>query len=77
MNAYFAHPTEISPFMESAGLRTLNLIGCEGVVSAIEEKINKLTQLEFGQWVDLNYRLGQDPSLHGAAEHLLYIGEKI
>ena len=27
-------------------------------------------------WVDLNYRLGQDPALYGAADHLLYIGEK-
>jgi hypothetical protein len=28
-------------------------------------------------WVDLNYRLGQEPSLHGAADHLLYVGRKI
>lgn len=77
VNAYFAHPADIVPFMESAGLQTLNLIGCEGVVSAVEEKINQLTRLEFEQWVNLNYRLGQEPSLHGAAEHLLYIGEKV
>lgn len=77
VNAYFAHPTEICPFMESVGLQTLNLIGCEGVISAVEEKINQLPQPEFAQWVDLNYRLGQEPSLHGAAEHLLYIGEKV
>jgi S-adenosylmethionine-dependent methyltransferase len=76
VNAYFAHPTEICPFMESAGVQTLNLIGCEGVVSAIEEKINQLTDEEFELWVDLNYRLGQEPSLYGAAEHLLYVGEK-
>jgi ubiquinone/menaquinone biosynthesis C-methylase UbiE len=77
VNAYFAHPTEICPFMESAGLHMLNLIGCEGVVSAVEEKINQLSHPEFEQWVDLNYRLGQEPSLHGAAEHLLYVGEKL
>jgi len=52
------------------------LIGCEGIVSAIEEKINELTRPEFEHWVDLNYRLGQEPTLYGAAEHLLYIGEK-
>ena len=27
-------------------------------------------------WVDLNYQMGKDPSTHGCAEHLLYIGEK-
>jgi ubiquinone/menaquinone biosynthesis C-methylase UbiE len=77
VNAYFAHPSEIGPFMTSAGFHTLNLIGCEGVVSAVEEKINQLPRQEFEQWVDLNFRLGQEPSLHGAAEHLLYIGEKV
>ena len=77
VNAYFAHPLEIKPFMESAGLHTLNLIGCEGVVSLVEEKINQLEGAEFDLWVDFNYRMGQDRSLHGAAEHLLYIGEKV
>ena len=63
--------------MKAAGLQTLNLIGCEGIVSAVEEKINQLSPPEFEQWVDLNYRLGQEPSLQGAAEHLLFIGEKV
>ena len=76
VNAYFAHPTEIVPFMESAGLTTLNLIGCEGVVSAVEDNVNQLTGSDWELWVDFNYRMGQEPSLHGAAEHLLYIGEK-
>ncbi|MCP5099021.1 MAG: class I SAM-dependent methyltransferase [Chloroflexi bacterium] len=76
VNAYFAHPTKIAPLMESVGLSTLNLIGCEGVVSAVEEKVNQLTGADWDLWVDFNYRMGQEPSLHGAAEHLLYIGEK-
>jgi hypothetical protein len=42
----------------------------------IEEKINELRGDEFESWIELNYRLGKDPSLHGAAEHLLYIGRK-
>ena len=77
VNVYFAHPAEICPFMESAGLQTLNLIGCEGIVSAIETKVNQLARADFDLWVDFNYRLGQEPSLHGAADHLLYIGEKV
>ncbi len=27
-------------------------------------------------WVTLNYQLGKDPSVHGGAEHLLYVGRK-
>ena len=76
VNVFFAHPTEITPFMESCGLKTLNLIGCEGVASQVEENVNQLEGKAWDVWVDFNYRMGQDPSLHGAAEHLLYIGEK-
>jgi S-adenosylmethionine-dependent methyltransferase len=75
-HAYFAHPEEICPFMEGAGLHTLELIGCEGVVSEIEERVNQLTGEAWEMWVELNYRLGKERSLHGAAEHLLYIGCK-
>jgi S-adenosylmethionine-dependent methyltransferase len=75
-NAYFAHPDEIVPYMEAAGFATLALIGCEGLVAGHEEKVNALQGEAWQRWVDLNYRLGQEPSLHGAADHLLYIGRK-
>jgi len=31
--AYYAHPDEVVPLMESCDLKTLRLIGCEGVVA--------------------------------------------
>ena len=73
-DSYFAHPSEIKPLMERGGFYTLDLLGCEGVVSFIEEEINLLQGELWAAWVDLNYRLGRDPSIHGAVEHLLYIG---
>ncbi len=73
-DAYFAHPAEILPLMESEGFRTLELIACEGVVSMIEERVNELEGELWEAWVELNWRLGKDPSVHGAAEHLLYVG---
>jgi hypothetical protein len=63
--------------MEQGGFATLDLIACEGVVSMIDEQLNTLTGEQWQAWVDLNYRLGKDPSVHGAAEHLLYVGEKL
>ena len=72
--AYFAHPGEIEPFMASAGFYKLCLIGCEGIVAGNEEKVNQLSGQDWEIWVELNYRLGQDVALHGAADHLLYIG---
>ncbi len=62
--------------MENGGCKTLDLVGCEGITSMIEEKINELSGEAFEFWADLNYRLGRNPSLHGAAEHLLYVGRK-
>lgn len=76
-NAYFASLSEVKPLMEQEDFETLDLIGCEGIVSLIEEKVNALTGREFDEWVELNYQLGRDPSVQGACEHLLYVGKKV
>lgn len=65
------HRTE---FMEAAGFATLGLIGCEGVVAGHEGKVNAVQGEAWELWVDLNYRLGQDPALRSATNHPLYIG---
>jgi len=75
-DAYFAHPSEIKPFIEKAGFETLDLVACEGIISMIEEKVNELTGELWEAWVELNYCLGKDPTVHGVAEHLLYVGRK-
>jgi S-adenosylmethionine-dependent methyltransferase len=75
-NAYYAQPEEVLPFMEQHKLKMLSLIGCEGIIAGHEEKVNELQGEAWEAWVDLNYRLGQEPSLYGASDHLLYIGEK-
>ncbi len=75
-HVHFAHPAEIQPLMEGCGLETVQMIGCEGVVSQVEEQINELEGDAWEAWVDLNYRLGKDPALHGAADHVLYVGRK-
>ena len=75
-DAYFAHPDEIVPFMESAGLSTVRMVGCEGAVSHNEARVNQLDGDDWEYWARLNYRLGQEPSMYGASDHLLYIGRK-
>ncbi|HZU13929.1 MAG TPA: class I SAM-dependent methyltransferase [Chloroflexota bacterium] len=75
-DAYFAHPAEIVPLLDSCGFTFLDLIACEGVVSRIDQGINELQGEGWDAWVDVNYRLAHDPSVHGAAEHLLYAGKK-
>jgi S-adenosylmethionine-dependent methyltransferase len=75
-DAYLVEPREVVPFMEEAGFETVALLCCEGVTSMIDEKVNELEGGAWQAWVDLNYRLGKDPSAHGGAEHLLYVGAK-
>lgn len=75
-DVYLVQPAEAAPFMESCGCATLDLIGVEGVISFIRDKVDKLEGEAWEGWMDLNYRLGKDPSTHGCTEHLLYVGEK-
>jgi len=75
-HAYFAHPAEVVPCMEAAGLTTVALLGVEGIVAGHEAAINALTGEAWEAWVTLNERLAHDPALLGAADHVLYIGRK-
>jgi hypothetical protein len=75
-NPYFAHPKEIEPLMEEGGFEKLLLIGCEGVVAGHEDRVNQLSGEDWEAWVELNYRMGKDPYLFGASDHLLFAGRK-
>ncbi|MHB8947303.1 MAG: class I SAM-dependent methyltransferase [Bacillota bacterium] len=75
-DAHFAHPSEIRPLFRATGLPVVDLVACEGLISMIEDKINETTGEVWEAWVELNHRLGKDPSVHGAAEHLLAVARK-
>lgn len=76
-DAYFIHPSGVKPFMEKGGFKTLDLIAAEGVISMMEEKVNELTGEPWKAWVELNYKLGKYPTVHGAAEHLLLLEKSV
>ena len=73
-SCYCADPTEIRPFMDGLGIETVDLIGCEGVVAEVEERLNELPENDFARWVDLNYRLGRRAELLAASAHILHVG---
>lgn len=73
---YCADPTEIQPLMERAGWHTVAMVGCEGVVAEVEERLNELDAVQLANWVALNYELGRKPELLAASAHILYIGQK-
>ena len=75
-SCYFADPLEVQPFMERLGVTTIELLGCEGVVAEVEEKLNTLPEPQLERWVNLNYDLGRRRELHAASAHLLHVGRK-
>jgi S-adenosylmethionine-dependent methyltransferase len=74
--AWVAHPGEVQPLVEGAGLELRALLGVEGVLSMIEEGVNALDGEAWAFWVDLNCRLAADPAIHGCVEHLLAVAVK-
>ena len=74
--AYFAHPTEVVLLCQRAGFEIVTVLGVEGLVSMIEDGVNALSGEAWDAWVDLNYRLAADPSIHGCVEHLLAVAVK-
>ena len=71
---YCSDPAEIRPFMEGLGLATVDMIGCEGIVAEVEDKLSELPEDQFAPWVALNYQLGRKPELLAASAHILHIG---
>lgn len=74
--SYFAHPDEIEPIMAQGGFRMELLQGCEGLVAGHEDLVNSLEGELWDKWVEVNYRVGREPSMRGASDHLLYVGRK-
>lgn len=73
---YFAHPSEIAPLVQSAGLEQVAVLGVEGLVFPNDTEVNKLTGDAWNAWVELNYRVSTDPYLYNSVSHLLLIAEK-
>lgn len=71
--AYFAHPNEVRPLCESAGLDLIELLAAEGLASGRDDKLNALEGNAWDFWVDVNATVSRDPSVLGGAEHLLAV----
>ncbi len=74
--AHFAHPSEVISLCREAGFEIITVLGVEGLVSMAEEKVNALSGKAWQAWVDLNWRVAGDSSLHGAVEHLLAVARR-
>jgi ubiquinone/menaquinone biosynthesis C-methylase UbiE len=73
---HFYRAEEIKREAESAGLETLEVLGCEGLGAGLEEAVNELAldEPKWKQWVDLSIKTANENAVADTAEHILYIG---
>ena len=72
---YFAAPEEIRPLFEPEGFKTLALAGIESA-GVRDMYYSPLKGKQRQLWLDLLFSISAQPSIIGAANHLLYVGEK-
>jgi len=74
--AHFDHPSGVGPLVQRAGFEVMSVLGVEGLVDQIETEVNAQTGALWDAWLDLNYRVAPDPSIHGCTAHLLVIASR-
>ncbi|SDE22937.1 Methyltransferase domain-containing protein [Paenibacillus sp. UNCCL117] len=76
--AYYFDISEITPFMESQGFETVDLIGSSSIGGLITNEQRQLWEEkgESQRLMDLFIELAKDPYVLGTSSHLLYIGRR-
>jgi ubiquinone/menaquinone biosynthesis C-methylase UbiE len=72
---YSAQASEVQPLHEEQGFLTLALAGCEGLLGGRREQLASLKPELQEKWITLMLQICEDPSILGAAERILYVGE--
>jgi ubiquinone/menaquinone biosynthesis C-methylase UbiE len=72
-SAHFTNPDEILKLIKDVKIQFVELLGCEGIISGIDENINKLNNKEFESWINLNYYFCKERYILGNSDHLLCV----
>lgn len=75
-NAYFSHPEEINPLLESAGFQPLHLAGAEGIFGERFELFHQLKQELKDKWKQFIIENCEDNHLVQQSKHLLSVAQK-
>ena len=75
-NAYFAHPEEVGPLIEDAGLEPLHLAGAEGPFGERFELYHNLDHELQDHWMQFVIDHAEDPHMIHHAKHLLSVARK-
>ncbi|MCB0806035.1 MAG: class I SAM-dependent methyltransferase [Bacteroidales bacterium] len=75
-NAYFAHPEEVNPLIECAGLKPLHLAGAEGPFGERFELYHELQPDLQKKWMKFVIDHAEDTHFIHLAKHLLSVAQK-
>jgi S-adenosylmethionine-dependent methyltransferase len=75
-NAYFAHPEEVNPLIERAGLKPLHLAGAEGIFGERFELFHNLQDNLKREWIQFVIENCEDMHLVQQSKHLLSVARK-
>ena len=75
---HFFRAQEVCRLTESIGLVTLEMCGCEGLSTGLEEATDALAEdtARWACWMDLVLKTASEPAVVDMAPHMLYIGRK-
>ena len=75
-HAYFAHPEEVNPLIEQAGLEPLHLAGVEGIFGERFELYHQLDNNLKKAWMDFIIENCEESHMINHAKHLLSVARK-
>jgi S-adenosylmethionine-dependent methyltransferase len=76
-DGYLFRPDEVAPFFEAQGFRTEALLASQGFLALVQEQVAELQERDgaaHAALLDMAAATAADPSIHGTAGHLLYVG---
>lgn len=76
VDAYFATPEEIAPFMNRFPLDTVCLFGAEGVMAQSEARLRDLPEAVRDAWRELAIETATTEAALYSSEHLVFVGRK-
>lgn len=76
-DAYLFPAGDVIAFFEQAGFRNSRLLAAQGFLGFASEQVAALRRRDddaYDRLLDLAYATAEDPSIHGLAAHLVYVG---
>jgi 2-polyprenyl-3-methyl-5-hydroxy-6-metoxy-1,4-benzoquinol methylase len=75
-DAAYLRPEELRRLFERSGFRTHAVAASEGFAAFMEDAVNRLDDSQWERWLRLIVETCTDPTLLGAAAHILYVARK-